>query len=105
MTTPGDIKFTGQHFEISDTLKELTSKKINKNILKHYKKYCTGIIEVIMKKNTDEDQIAEMNVHVQDVVLNATASSTDMYQSVDDMIRKMEVQLEKYKGKHLGHQQ
>lgn len=106
MTTANDIIFKGDNFEISEALKELTIKKINKNIIKHYAKWISGTVEVIMKMdNNEEDQIAEMNVHVHEKTLNATAKTPDIYESVDEMIRKMEAQLEKFKGKHLGHQQ
>jgi putative sigma-54 modulation protein len=105
MTTPGDIKFTGQKFNISNALKDHTINGINKDILDNYKKWITGGIDVIMKKDSDHNHIAEINVHVHDAVLNATASYPDMYAAIDKMIEKMEAQLKKYKGKHLGHQQ
>jgi putative sigma-54 modulation protein len=105
MTTLADIKFTGQNIEITDALKEIATKKITKNIIKHYTKWITNGIDVIIKIDNNDAQIAEMNVHVHEKTLNATAKTDDIYKSIDEMIHKMEVQLEKFKGKNLGHQQ
>jgi putative sigma-54 modulation protein len=105
MTTLDNIKFTGQNFDVTDALKEITLKKINKHIIKHYAKWISGTIDIIMKIDSSNAQVAEINLHVHEKTLNATAKTDDIYKSIDEMIHKIEIQLEKFKGKHLGHQQ
>lgn len=99
-----DVIFKGDDFEISDALKEITTKKINKNLIKHFNKWISSI-DVIMKVDSNDQQIAEINVHVPKTVLNASAKTDDMYMSIDKMLHKIEAQLEEFKGRNLGHQQ
>jgi ribosome-associated inhibitor A len=100
--TIDDIVITGDNFETTDAMKELTLKKYDR-LLKHYGHFITDI-EIILKV-TDHRNIAESNVNVPDKQINASASSEDMYKSIDETIHKLKVQLEKYKELHFGHKQ
>lgn len=99
--TIDDIIISGQHFETTDALKDLIHKKFDR-LLKHYGNFITDI-EIILKCTNEHQQIAEVNVHVPEKQINASASTDDMYKSVDEMILKVKVQLEKYKATHNGH--
>ena len=99
--TVDDIVISGHNFESSDALNEIIHKKF-KRLLNHYGHFITDI-EVILKIDNEHRNIAESNVHVPEKQINASASTDDMYKSVDEMIHKLEVQLEKYKEIHFGH--
>ena len=100
--TIDDLVLTGDNFEITSSLQELAHKKFNR-LIKHYGHFITDI-EVLLKIDNDHRNIAEANVNVPDKQLNASASTGDMYKSLDEMIAKLKQQLEKYKEQHFGHQ-
>ena len=99
--TVDDIVISGDNFEASDAMKDLVHKKYSR-VLKHYGHFITDI-EVILKIANDHRNIAESNVNVPEKKINASASTEDMYKSIDEMIDKLKVQLEKYKEMHFGH--
>ena len=99
--TVNDIVISGHNYTLTAAMEELLRTKMER-LLKHYGHFTTSI-ELLLRINND-DNIAEANVLVRDVSINASAKSDDMYKSIDDMIHKLKVQLEKYKETHLGHQ-
>jgi ribosomal subunit interface protein len=96
-----DIIISGDDFDVSDAIKELIYKKYDR-LLNHYGHFITNI-EIILKIANDHSNIAESNVSVPEKKINASASTDDMYKSIDDMIAKLKIQLEKYKEQHFGH--
>lgn len=100
--TIDDIIISGDNFEASEAMKELILKKYSR-LLNHYGHFITDI-EIILKL-TDHRNIAECNLNVPEKKINASATSDDMYKSIDEMIHKSKVQLEKYKEIHFGHKQ
>lgn len=96
-----DIRISGHDFDVTEAMKELLQKKFDR-LLKHYGHFITDV-EVLMKIANDHRNIAEANVNVPDKTINASASSNDMYKSIDEMLHKLKTQLEKYKETHLGH--
>lgn len=98
--TIDDIVISGDNFETTDAMKELILKKYTR-LLKHYGHFITDI-EIILKL-ADHRNIAESNINVPEKKINAKATSDDMYKSVDEMLHKSKVQLEKYKELHFGH--
>jgi ribosomal subunit interface protein len=62
------------------------------------------VVLVGKKVETPKNQMAEVNAHVlHGTILNATATTPDLYKSIDEIAHKMEIQLEKYKGLHFNH--
>jgi len=100
--TIDDLVLAGHNFEITPSLHEIVHKKFQR-LLKHYGHFITDI-EVLLKIDNDHRNIAETNLNVPEKQLNASAITSDMYKSIDEMIAKIKQQLEKYKEQHFGHQ-
>lgn len=89
------IQLTGQGMEVTDALRDLTNKKLNK-----IKKHNDHISHVHVTFKIDKlSQCAVANVSVPGSVINAQAESDDMYKTVDLLIHKIESQLAKHKEK------
>lgn len=99
--TIDDLVLAGDNFEITPALQELSHKKFSR-LIKHYGHFITDI-EVLLKIDNDHRNIAEANVNVPEKQLNASATTNDMYKSLDNMLAKLKQQLEKYKEQHFGH--
>ncbi len=94
-----NIIITGRHFEVSDHLSKYAEKKLAK-LEKFFHKLID--IEVIM--------YMEKHNHIIEVVINGdgmkffgTEKASDMYSSVDLLMKSMEKQVVKHKEKHSGH--
>ena len=103
MTTQKEkVTITGNHVEITPALSQLVHKKFDR-LLKNFGRF-TSSFDIILKVETQKNQIAEVNAHVLNgTILNATATTPDLYKSIDEIAQKMQIQLEKYKGKHFNH--
>lgn len=90
---------TGQNIEITPSIRDLTEKKI--------KKIFTHIDNITHVHVTYEVAKAEQKAHAQILIpghqFNATASSTDIYKSIDLMINKLQRQIDDYKNRKDGH--
>jgi putative sigma-54 modulation protein len=93
------ITITGRHFEVSEDLSKYAEKKLAK-LEKFFHKLID--IEVIM--------YMEKHNHIIEAVINGdgtkffgTEKASDMYSSVDLLMKSMEKQVVKHKEKHSGH--
>ncbi len=89
------IQMTGQNTEITSALRTYAEKKlkrINTMVDKITHLHLTFRVEKL-------NQIVEANVSVPGVQIHASASSEDMYESIDKLIDKISRQLSKYKEK------
>lgn len=100
--TIDDLVLAGHNFEITPALQELVNKKFNR-LINHYGHFMVDT-EVLLKIDNDHRNIAEVNINVPDKQLNASATTGDMYKSLDEVLAKVKQQLEKYKELHFGHQ-
>jgi putative sigma-54 modulation protein len=93
------INFTGDGVAVNDTLRDYTLKKFKRlenrgdNITK---------INVIMNINKLQ-QIAEATLHVSGKDIHARSETSDMYNSIDELVDKLERQIIKHKEKIKGH--
>jgi len=93
------INFTGDGVAVNDTLRDYTLKKFKRlenrgdNITK---------INVIMNINKLQ-QIAEATLHVSGKDIHARSETADMYNSIDELVDKLERQIIKHKEKIKGH--
>lgn len=90
-----NIQISGHNIELTNALKEYVHKKSEK--LHHHFANIISLNVVLTVER--EQQIAEANVAINHFETHATASSTDMYVSIDNMLAKLEKQLEKHKDK------
>ena len=89
------IFFTARHGKASDKLKKYAEKEVKK-LKKHYNAIvdCEIILDYV--KN---NQIADIKIGVYGTVLSAAVKSEDIYKSIDEAVKKLERQLEKYKAR------
>ncbi|MGV3740198.1 MAG: ribosome hibernation-promoting factor, HPF/YfiA family [Gammaproteobacteria bacterium] len=88
-----NIQISGHNIELTAALKAYIHKKAEK-LAHHF----SHIISMSVVLNVErEQQIAEANISANNFQGHASATSTDMYQSIDAMLHKLEKQLEKSK--------
>lgn len=90
------IIISGHGIDITPALKTFIQKKV-KPIEKHYPHLAQKLETVLHVKKID--QIAEGTVHGPHVNIHARADHMDMYVAIEQMVKKLEVQLAKVKGK------
>lgn len=89
------IQFTGKNIEVTDALRELMSKKIEK-LKKHIHINQISVVFSVEKR----DQIVSANVQAEDgFEFNGTGKSEDMYESIDKLIKVLDQQAMKHKAK------
>ncbi|MCK5263947.1 MAG: ribosome-associated translation inhibitor RaiA [Gammaproteobacteria bacterium] len=96
------IELTGHHIEVTDSLRNYVTEKMEK-LERHFDK--VGNIHVILdiEKKT---QKAEATVHMSGHDIFAEAHGEDMYASIDALADKLDRQVKKHKEKlknHLHH--
>lgn len=94
-----EVRVTFRHMDSSEALKERCAEKSDK-IKKylHHPTHVTWTLDV----NKDEHK-AHVHVTGKDVDFNAEAVSGDMYSSIDESMRKLEEQLQRWKDKIVAH--
>ncbi len=93
------LHYTGKHLEVTPALKAHADEKFA-HLNEKFHGMSNVYIVFIVEKN---QQIAEATIHISGTELHATASSNDMYHSIDAMIDKLTVQLTKHKEKLTDH--
>ena len=89
------IRTTARHFDLTEDLKSFAEKQIDK-----LGKYFDRIIDSHLILDMEKSRMtAELKVKVYGTVLTSKYRSFDMYDSVEKVIDKMEVQIKKYKAK------
>lgn len=93
-----NVNITARHFKAPERLRDFTESELNR-----LSKFYDNIIdcEVIMDyvKPNNLKQKAEIHLRVYGQVLTVSATSEDMFKSVDLAVKKLERQLKKYKGR------
>lgn len=92
-----NLKLTGNHVEITDSMRDYVTSKINK-ITRHF----DHVIDVSVILSVDKlKQKAEANVHIRGKDIFVETDSEDMYASIDSLIDKLDRQILKHKEKNL----
>jgi len=89
------ISVRGKNLDITPALKEYVEKRVKK-VTKYFDK--TGDIAVILKVEKGHHQV-EVTVPVDGILLRGEESTSDMYASIDQVMDKIEKQIEKHKTK------
>lgn len=94
-----NLIITGRHFDVSDELRQYVEKKFKK-----LGKYFHKLIDIQVTMSL------EKHLHVAEAVINADGNrfygvekASDMYPSIDRLVKSMEKQAVKNKEKHSGH--
>ena len=89
------ITVRGKNLEITPALRDYVEKRVKK-VTKYFDK--TGDIAVILKVEKGRHQV-EVTVPVDGILLRGEESTADMYASIDQVMDKIEKQIEKHKTK------
>ena len=89
------INVRGKNLEITPALKEYVEKRVKK-VTKYFER--TGDISVILRVEKGRHQV-EVTVPVDGILLRGEESTADMYTSIDQVMDKIEKQIEKHKTK------
>jgi len=92
------ISITARHFKAPDRLKKYIENEITR-LQKYFDNIidCTVILDYIKSKNSK--QSVEIHLSVYSQVLSVSATSNDMFKSVDLAVKKIERKLQKYKAR------
>ena len=93
------INLSGHHVEITSSLREYVNTKFLK-LERHFDQINNVYVVLTIEKL---NQIAEATVHLTGTEVHATATSEDMYASIDALIEKLDRQVLKHKGKTTHH--
>lgn len=89
------IQMTGQNTEITPALRNYAEKK-----MKRINTMADKITHLHLTFHVEKlNQIAEANVSLPGAQIHASATSEDMYESIDKLVDKISRQLSKYKEK------
>jgi len=90
----------GHNIEVTDALRKHAEEKIRK-LTRHFDQIMEGEVEFTVQKNPSihDNQTVEVTLFTKGPVIRATVSSKDMYVSIDQVVNKLERQIQKYKGK------
>ena len=89
------LNITARNFDLSDALQEYVTKKIEK--IKRFDHYVIDSNMIIEKdKGTS---IIELTLSVKHSSVTSRVKNPDIYLGINDVIRKVERQLEKYEAK------
>lgn len=89
------INVRGKNLDVTPALKDYVEKRMKK-VTKYFDK--TGDISVILKVEKGHHQV-EVTVPVNGILLRGEESTPDMYASIDQVMDKIERQIEKHKTK------
>ena len=94
-----NIKITGRHFEVTQSLRDYAESKIEK-LEKYFHQLLDAHLIMYIEKL---DHVAEIVVNGDGVQFYATQKGGDMYSAMDLLYDKIERQIVKYKERHSGH--
>lgn len=94
-----NISVTGRHVLVTDAMKNYAQDKISK-----IEKFTNRIIDVTVRMDIRKfEHIVDIVMSVGHVKIKASATTTDMYASIDQAVHKLETQLLKYNNKLHDH--
>lgn len=89
------LNITARNFDLSDAIREYVAKKLEK--LKHFDHYIIDA-DMVMEKDKGTS-IIEMTLVVKHSSITSRVKNPDIYLGINDVVKKVERQLEKYEGK------
>ena len=95
------LNFAGKNMEVTEALKEVTSKKL-KRLDKYFNKGVEGNVVYSTERNW---KILEITIDLPGTILRAEEASDDMYAAIDKAVDVLERQIRKYKTKLQRRQQ
>ena len=89
------VRITARHFELTDDLKQFAESR-----MQSLARYFDHIIDLHLKLDVEKYRhTADLNATVYGTTLSCSANSNDMYATVDEVVKRMETQIKKYKSR------
>ncbi len=100
-----NLTISGHHLEVTPALRGYVTQKLDR-ILRHFDQVVDVrvLLSVEKKKEKEERQRAECNIHVKGNDLFAESASQDLYAAVDDLVDKLDRQVVRHKDRIQDHQ-
>ena len=95
------LSITGQHLEVTDTLRDYVGEKMNR--LAHHFDGLNTVHVVLHVEKTHH--LAEVTVNARGIQLHAHGEAVDMYAAIDTMMDKLDRQTMRHKEKTTDHHQ
>ncbi|MEK9784431.1 MAG: ribosome hibernation-promoting factor, HPF/YfiA family [Arenicellales bacterium] len=96
-----DLIISGQHVDISDSLRSYIEQRIDR-VISHAEPIVSAHVVLHIEKSSHD---AEITVSVSGAQIHARAHGMDMYGAIDAMADKLDVQLRKHKDRSADHHQ
>lgn len=96
------LNISGHHIELTQALKEHAHSKLIK-IKKHFKQVMNINLVLEVEKTAQNPQKAEATIHISGQDLFAKVASDDMYHSINELVKKLDAQVQKHKDKIQKH--
>lgn len=93
------MHYVGKNIEVTPALKSHTDEKFS-HIDKKFQNITNVFVVFTIERN---DQVAEATLHINGVEIHASASTHDMYHSIDALCDKLVAQITKLKEKMTDH--
>ena len=90
-----NIQFVGKNVEVTDALREVTEKKLDK-LEKYFEEPINGHVTFSTQRN---NKTIEVTIDIPGTIIRAEETSDDMYASIDKSVDVLERQIRKYKTK------
>lgn len=99
-----NLTISGHHLEVTPALRGYVTQKLDR-ILRHFDQVVDVrvLLSVEKKKEKEERQRAECNIHVKGSDLFAESASQDLYAAVDDLVDKLDRQVVRHKDRLQDH--
>ncbi len=94
------INITGHHIEVTPALRAYVTEKLQR-ISRHFDHVIS--IDVILKVESSQQQMAEGKVHAAGKSLFALDTNADMYAAIDGLTDKLDRQVRRHKDRIRGH--
>ncbi len=95
------IIIAGRHFTVSDTLKQEINERLEGMLTHVHLKIST--VRVILDVEHTNRCKAEIVINMKNSVFEADVTTRDMYESIDSVMDKIEIQVRKYLDKKQQH--
>lgn len=93
------ISVSGQHLDITDSLRDYVTSKMEK-LERHFDQVIDVHVVLTVEK---QRQMAEATIHVNGGTIFANAENEDMYAAIDALVDKLDRQVKKHKEKRSDH--
>ena len=100
-----NLTISGHHLEVTPALRGYVTQKLDR-IMRHFDQVVDVrvLLSVEKKKEKEERQRAECNIHVKGNDLFAESASQDLYAAMDDLVDKLDRQVVRHKDRIQDHQ-